>query len=625
MKNVMRRVLSVTASVILGLSCSMSVFASDDLSVNANVYETDSGENDDLVVNIADCKVSLSEDTFEFTGNIIKPSMNVSYQDSALFEGTDYVLEYNNNIKVGTASVTVNGVGNYSGTVTLTFLINPAKQEIQKLTTLFKGFYVDFVHKESATGYEISYGDSASFSSEQIKKISDNKQDKNTISDLKGNSIYFVRVRSYTVVNSITYYGEWSDIQSVVTAGYDFAKCTVKGISGKAYTGKSITQNLVVSYGKTKLSKNKDYKVSYSANKKIGTAKVSLVGMGKYIGKIAKNFNIYPAKQDIQKLISKQNGFYIDYIKKNTATGYEILYATKSDFSNAKTLVVKKKSADTQTIKGLKASTKYYVKVRSYTVASGKTFTGYYSSTKVVTTKSNLKKLETILRNNIKNCYGNWSVYVKNLNDGSSLTINDRKMYAASLIKLYAMSGCYTKIGQGKISEKAVSSTLYNMITWSSNDAFNSILRTIGKSYINTWCKANGYAETYECHGLSPSSNNYGLATANGSNYTSVKDCGKLLESIYNKKCVSKAYSEKMLKLLLQQHVNTKIPKGVPNGVKIAHKTGETTNYCHDVGIVYSKGATYIVCIMGEVRQNGWASQRNAIAISRTVYNYFNK
>ena len=40
-----------------------------------------------------------------------------------LVNGTDYTVTYANNVKVGTATVTVKGKGNYTGTITLTFMI----------------------------------------------------------------------------------------------------------------------------------------------------------------------------------------------------------------------------------------------------------------------------------------------------------------------------------------------------------------------------------------------------------------------------------------------------------------------------------------------------------------------
>lgn len=245
---------------------------------------------------------------------------------------------------------------------------------------------------------------------------------------------------------------------------------------------------------------------------------------------------------------------------------------------------------------------------------------GIYDAAKKMT----MAKLQSKLRSTLKSYSGSWSVYVKNLDTGESFSINNRKMYAASLIKLYAMGAAYDKIQQGKIKESSVKSTIKNMITISSNDAFNTIVRKVGTTYVNKWCKKNGYTKTNQGHGLSPSSNNYGLSNGSGSNTTSVIDCGKFLESVYKGTCVSPSASKKMLKYLKQQTRRSKIPAGVPRGVTVANKTGETDDTTHDAAIVYSKGATYILCVMATTPGTAWSSASKITKLSRITYNYFN-
>lgn len=245
---------------------------------------------------------------------------------------------------------------------------------------------------------------------------------------------------------------------------------------------------------------------------------------------------------------------------------------------------------------------------------------GVYDATK----KPTMAKLEKQLRSAIKGYSGTWSVYVKNLDTNESICINNKKIYAASLIKLYAMGAAYERIKQGKLSESSVKSTINSMITVSSNDSFNTIVRKVGTTYINSWCKANGYTETNQGHGLSPSSNNSGLSNGSGSNVTTVKDCGKFLESVYRGTCVSKSASKKMLTHLKGQQRRSKIPAGTPKGVTVANKTGETDDTTHDAAIVYSKGADYIICVMVNAPGYAWSASGNITKLSRITYNYFN-
>ena len=102
------------------------------------------------------------------------------------------------------------------------------------------------------------------------------------------------------------------------------------------------------------------------------------------------------------------------------------------------------------------------------------------------------------------------------------------------------------------------------MTVMSNNNSFNQMIWTIGREYLTNWCHEHGYNRTYQYHGLEPSDNAAGLATSDKRNETCASDVGKMLEDIYNGKCVSKEASEKMLELLKQQHWVTKIPSGLP-------------------------------------------------------------
>ena len=152
-----------------------------------------------------------------YTGKNITQSITVKYNGKTLKNGTDYTVSYSSNKNIGTATVKVTGKGSYAGTITKTFKINPAKQEIQKLTAKSKAFFVDWAQKGSATGYEIQYATNSKFTSAKKVTIKNNKTDKTTVSKLSGKKKYYVRVRSYTTVKGTKYYGAWSASKSVTT------------------------------------------------------------------------------------------------------------------------------------------------------------------------------------------------------------------------------------------------------------------------------------------------------------------------------------------------------------------------------------------------------------------------
>ena len=155
--------------------------------------------------------------TKAFTGKNITQSITVKYNGKTLKNGTDYTVSYSSNKNIGTATVKIAGKGSYTGTITKTFKINPAKQEIQKLTAKSKAFFVDWEQKGSATGYEIQYATNSKFTSAKKVTITNNKTDTKTISKLSGKKKYYVRVRSYTTVKGTKYYGAWSASKSVTT------------------------------------------------------------------------------------------------------------------------------------------------------------------------------------------------------------------------------------------------------------------------------------------------------------------------------------------------------------------------------------------------------------------------
>ena len=155
--------------------------------------------------------------TKAFTGKNITQNITVKYNGKTLKKGTDYTVSYSSNKNIGTATVKIAGKGSYTGTITKTFKINPAKQEIQKLTAKSKAFFVDWAQKGSATGYEIQYATNSKFTSAKKVTITNNKTDTKTISKLSGKKKYYVRVRSYTTVKGTKYYGAWSASKSVTT------------------------------------------------------------------------------------------------------------------------------------------------------------------------------------------------------------------------------------------------------------------------------------------------------------------------------------------------------------------------------------------------------------------------
>ena len=75
---------------------------------------------------------------------------------------------------------------------------------------------------------------------------------------------------------------------------------SVSGLAGNyAYTGYDVCPKPYVSYYGTPLRLNQDYTLSWSNNKNLGTATVTIAGTGRYSGSISKAFNIVKAKNNM--------------------------------------------------------------------------------------------------------------------------------------------------------------------------------------------------------------------------------------------------------------------------------------------------------------------------------------
>ena len=71
-------------------------------------------------------KASISTiKTQTYTGRKLQPKPTVKYAGKTLTRNKDYTLKYYNNLQAGTASVKIQGIGNYTGSVTKKFKINP--------------------------------------------------------------------------------------------------------------------------------------------------------------------------------------------------------------------------------------------------------------------------------------------------------------------------------------------------------------------------------------------------------------------------------------------------------------------------------------------------------------------
>jgi beta-lactamase class A len=78
---------------------------------------------------------------------------------------------------------------------------------------------------------------------------------------------------------------------------------------------------------------------------------------------------------------------------------------------------------------------------------------------------------------------------------------------------------------------------------------------------------------------------------------------------------------QQVIQILLEQRFNSMIPAGLPSHAVVAHKTGEISTACHDIGIVYlPEREPYIVAILTESDPDQEGRRETVAAISKTIY-----
>ncbi|PYK09409.1 MAG: serine hydrolase [Verrucomicrobia bacterium] len=84
---------------------------------------------------------------------------------------------------------------------------------------------------------------------------------------------------------------------------------------------------------------------------------------------------------------------------------------------------------------------------------------------------------------------------------------------------------------------------------------------------------------------------------------------------------LSKESKEQAIRILLDQRFKSMIPAGLPAHATVAHKTGEISTACHDMGIVYlPEREPYIAVILTEFASEQDGRRETVAAISEAIY-----
>lgn len=152
--------------------------------------------------------VSLEKSTFIYNGQSITPVVYVAYNHNYLIQNTDFTATYSNNNAPGVATVKIKGIGNYSGSISKTYVILPEKiASVSIKKDSATSAVISWSAASKVSGYEILKFDSAKNAYVHLAQVS-NSQTSYKVSSLKNSTAYYYQVRAYKTVNDKNYYGE---------------------------------------------------------------------------------------------------------------------------------------------------------------------------------------------------------------------------------------------------------------------------------------------------------------------------------------------------------------------------------------------------------------------------------
>ena len=328
---------------------------------------------------ITGANVTIPQECYEYISKEIRPEATVTLSDGTVLKNAiEYIVDYTDNIEVGTATITVTGTGNYIGYVTKTFTIIEAKKDDGSETKPGDGSETkpgDGSETKPGDGSETKPGDGSETKpgdGSETKPGDGGKTEpvdvpaiimvnKTTISKVEnkatGVKLTWKKVSDatgYVVYRKNSGSKSWKKIK------------IVKGASKTTYTDSTV---------KSKHGTVHSYRIESYKSVNGQTAKA--VSKEKKILRLTAPTKLKIANQKGRKLS-------VTWKKQKKISGYQIQYSTGKTFAKGTKMTNIVKSSDKAVIKKLKKGKTYYVRIRSYQKSgSKKTYSAWSSYTKV--------------------------------------------------------------------------------------------------------------------------------------------------------------------------------------------------------------------------------------------------
>ena len=309
---------------------------------------------------ISGASVTLSESSYPYDGTPKTPSVIVKLGEKVLVPDTDYTVTYSNHTNVGTATVTVTGKGNYTGSKTVNFTITKAAEEPQKIDIS----KADIILPKTSYIYD---------GKAKTPSVTVKLDGKTLLLDTDYTVTYSNHTNVGTATVTVTGRGSYTGSKSVnftiVKAGeQEDSRITCKKTVYKvAYGAKPFKIN-AASKRKMVFTSSKPAVAAVDRNSGKVTVKntgiaIITIKAGNTVKKVA--VKVSPRKPSVKSAkTAKGRKLTVKWAKDKRASGYQVQISTDKKFK--KNLKSKSLPQISCTFTKLKTGKKYYARIRSY-------------------------------------------------------------------------------------------------------------------------------------------------------------------------------------------------------------------------------------------------------------------
>ncbi len=226
--------------------------------------------------------ISMSADSYIYDSKYKKPDIAVEFSGYKLVKNEDYQVTYSDNRNPGKATVTIRGMGDFTGTIKKNYIIKPSKATgLKQNANAYSDTSIDmsFDKVVGVDGYEVYRSLKKNGSYTLVTSVTSTGYKNQKLSSGKD---YYYKVRGYKLVDGNRVYGEYSDTVKMITktkapnikVSTKGRKATItlkkitgakgyeiymkKGAKGKYKKIKTLSSNKI-KYTKSKLSKGSKY------------------------------------------------------------------------------------------------------------------------------------------------------------------------------------------------------------------------------------------------------------------------------------------------------------------------------------------------------------------------------